>query len=380
MTKAEGAGTPGTAEKRTKPRKAAPAKPRKAAASKPEKTVPATASAAPSHAGHGWLWVALVALALASGGSIASVFLLENAARDAQTRKVEAMIKSISPAELAGRQDEQLAALDSRIAALEKRMQSLPDATAAKEAEAATGLLAEKINGLAARLSAVEKAQANAPAAGPAAGVDSKQVSDELSSLKERIAALEQAQKASVPTATLERNQALVVAVGQLREALASSKPFADELAAVSKLGDSRITGITDRLTQYADQGIATTSELRGEFPKLADAVMQASGATHGGDWIDKAMAKASEVVTVRKVGDVPGDSTEAVLARAENRLAVDDLDGAVAEMGHLKGAAAQAAQDWMTRAQARVTAEKALKDLHLQVIGQIAQSDGTAK
>lgn len=381
-----GSAAPATAKeaggaKDTKPRRAAPAK----TAAKPRKDgAPATATAAAhSRVGHGWLWIAVVALALASGGSIASIWFLESAARDEQTRRLEAMIQSISPSQIAERQNSQAAALEARIGALEQKLAGMPDLGAAKEAEAATGLLAEKLDGLAGRLSDIEKSIGQLHAQ-PAGGDEetrakAKQSADEVAALKERIAALEQT-KQTVSTEIIERNQALVVAVGQLRDALASSKPFVQELAGVSQLGNPGITQITDRIAPFADKGVATTGELRDAFPEVATNVMHASGSERGGDWIDKAIAHASTVVTVRKVGDVAGDTAEAALARAENRLAVDDLDGAVGEMAQLQGPAAEAASGWMDKAKARVAAEKALKDLHLQVIGQIAQSDGPPK
>jgi hypothetical protein len=203
---------------------------------------------------------------------------------------------------------------------------------------------------------------------------------DELDSLKERVASLEQAKAARVPAETIERNQALVVAVGQLREVLGSSKPFAPELSAVTNLGGAGIARIADAVAPYAEHGVATLADLREGFPSVARDVVRAAGGAKDGDWIDKALAEASSVVTVRKVGEVEGDTPEALVARAEARLAADDLAGALEQMSRLSGPPAEAAKDWMAKAAARAAAEKALKDLHLQVIGQIAQSDGSQK
>ena len=383
MTNPEATEVPGISEKQAKPRRPAPAK-----ASKARKTGQDKSGAEPVHSrvGHGWIWVALVAVAIASGGSVASLWYLEKAARHTQTMQLEAVVQAGTPAQIAQQQESQFAALDSRINALEHKLSAIPDLATAKEAEAATGLLAEKIDGLSSRVSELEKSPARlqaGPAAGGSEALDeargtAKRNADELESLKERVAALEQAKRSSVSTETIERNQALVVAVGQLREALGSPKPFASELSAVAALGGSGITQITDRITPYADSGVATAADLREGFPKVAEAVMRAAGEPKSADWVDKAIARASSVVTVRKVGDVEGNTPEAVLARAEGRLANDDLDGALADMSQLTGAPAEAASEWLTKAQARVTADRALKDLHLQVIGQIAQSDGS--
>jgi len=393
MADPEGAEVPGNSQKQEKPRRpaAATAKPAKAKPAKAQPSKPRApakrkpAEPAHSRAGHGWIWTALVALALASGGSVASLWFLQGAARHAQTQHLEALVRAASPAQLAQAQDRKIAALDKRLSDLESRFASIPDLSAVKEAEAATGLLSEKIDGLSGRLSEVEKGLARLQAAGLAGGGEgtdaAKAAAQELDSLKQRVAALEQAKQARVSTETIERNQALVVAVGQLREALASARPFASELSTVTALGDADVARITDKIASFADSGIPTVADLRERFPKMADAVVRAAGESKRANWIDKAIARAASVVTVRKVGpDVEGDTPDALLARAESRLAADDLDGALAEMSKLTGPPAAAAGAWMDKAKARATAEQALKDLHLHVIGQIAQSDGAAK
>lgn len=390
MTKPEDAGLPANSEKPPAAEKEKQAKPRRPAAAGAAKPKQRQAKPAPHpHTGHAWMWVALVALALASGGSIASLWFLEGAARKAQTQQLEAAVAAASPEQLAKRVDSQIAVLESRFNDLEKRVSSIPDLTTAKAAEATTGLLSEKIEGLSGRIAELEKNMGRPQGAATSAQGESapdetrtpaKQISDEIDSLKERIEALEQAKRASASTETIARNQALVVAVGQLREALAGSKSFTAELSAVTALGNSEVSKIADRLTPYAAAGIATVADLREDFPRVADAVVQAAGESKSPDWVDRALARASSVVTVRKVGPVEGNTPGAIVSRAEAHLENDDVDGALAEMGSLTGGAADAAKDWVAKAQARVTAEQTLKDLHLQVIGQIAQSDGSAK
>lgn len=390
MTKPEGAGLPANPEKPPAAEKEKPAKAKRPVAARGQKPKQRQA-VADNHAraGHAWMWVALVALALASGGSIASLWFLEDAARKAQTQQLEAAVATASPEQVTKRQESEIATLDSRLKEMEKRVSAMPDLTSAKEAEAATGLLSEKIEGLSGRIAEIEKNLSKGQGAAASnrgdSGVDEAQArvkenSAAIDSLKERIQVLEQAKQANASTETVQRNQALVVAVGQLREALAGSKPFAAELSAVTALGNSEVAKIADRLTPYAGAGIATIADLRDEFPRTADAVVQASGESKSPDWVARTLAQASSVVTVRKVGPVEGNTPGAIVSRAEAHLANDDVDGALAEMAALAGPAADAGKDWVAKAQARVAAEQALKDLHLQVIGQIAQSDGSTK
>ena len=382
---------PAAPEKPTRPRRSALAKAAKGASPKSVGPKSARKSAAPAaHTGHGWMWAAMVALAMASGGSVAGLWFLESAARDAQNKHLESVIQAELQTVVAGQPAPgdagKLAALDARIGAVEKHVTGGADSGSIKETEAATALLVEKIEGLSGRIGDVEKelAQIKTSGAGPgdtaaleSARQEAKKNADELAALKDRLAAIEQSQHTNASTASIQRNQTLVVAVGQLREALGSAKPFSQELATVTSLGDADVSKIVEPIASYADKGIATVSDLRGEFPQVAAAVVQAQGAPQSGGWVNKALSEAG--VSVRKVGPVEGTSPEAIVARAEDKLSGDDLDGALSEMSALSQTP-PAADAWLEKAKARQAAEHAMKDLHLRVIGQIAQSDGSSK
>ncbi len=379
---------PAAPEKPTRPRRSAAAK---GASTKSGGAKSARKAAAPAaHTGHGWMWAAMVALAIASGGSVAGLWFLESAARDAQNKHLETAIQAQLQTAAAGQPAAldagKLAALDARIGAVEKHVTGVADSSSIKETEAATALLAEKIEGLSGRIGDIEKMLAQIKTgnvgSGDAAALDSarqeaKKNVDELAALKDRLAAIEQTQHTTASTASVQRNQTLVVAVGQLREALGSAKPFSQELTTVTSLGDADISKIVEPITPYADKGIATVSDLREEFPQVAAAIVQAEGAPQSGGWVNKALSEAG--VSVRKVGPIEGTSAEAIVARAEDKLSGDDLDGALSEMSTLQQTP-PAASAWLEKAKARQAAEHAMKDLHLRVIGQIAQSDGSSK
>ena len=383
---------PAAPEKPIRPRRSASAKdgakPAAKSTAKGGGSKSARKAAAPAaHTGHGWMWAAMVALAIASGGAVAGLWFLESAARDAQNKHLEAAIQAQLQTAIAGQTAPsdagKLAALDARIGAVEKHVTGAAEPASIKETEAATALLAEKIEGLSGRIGDIEKTLAQIKTANTgsadaaaldAARQEAKKNADELAALKDRLAAIEQSQHATASTASVQRNQTLVVAVGQLREALGSAKPFAQELATVTSLGDADVSKIVEPITPYADKGIATVSDLRGEFPQIAAAIVQTEGASQGSGWVNKALTEAG--VSVRKVGPVEGTSAEAIVARAEDKLSGDDLDGALTEMSALQQVP-PAADAWLEKAKARQAAEHAMKDLHLRVIGQIAQSDG---
>ena len=127
-------------------------------------------------------------------------------------------------------------------------------------------------------------------------------------------------------------------------------------------------------LTPHAATGIATLETLRNRFTPLAEAILRAAvappGGSPGGTWISRTLARLSGLVTVRRVGgDVAGDTTEAIVARAEARLGVGDLAAAVAEVVALDGAGAEVAASWLGDARARLAAEASLAALDARVI-----------
>lgn len=337
----------------------------------------------PHHPGHGWLWAALVAVAILNGGAIATVWLMEAATQRADIDRIETHLRSEMSTAVVKAADEQLATIKSQVSALAERVDQIPDRASAKETEAAMALLAEKVDGLTERIATLEKSRAAAQTSGTeaaqAASDVAKRNAEELATLKERLDRLESKQAAEAP-AERERKQALVVAVGQLREALTDSKPFTDELDTVTKLGGDTVREMTAAIAPFADSGIPTADQLKRQFQDVEKKILAAAATPQKGDWIDKAISQATSVVTVRKVGPVEGDTPEAICSRAEARLKADDLQGAVDELAALKDAPAAAAEAWLKQARARLASRSVMRDLQNHVIGQIAQTDGPAQ
>lgn len=334
---------------------------------------------ASSHAGHGWIWVALVAVAILSGGGIATVWLVEAATQQADAERIEARLRADMAGAIAEAADERMGELRTQLREIQERVANIPDRATAKETEAAMALLAEKIDGLAERIGDLEKRPQAVQADGASeeavasAAADAKRNADKLAALADRLAKLEATQESQAPEA--ERKQTLVVAVGQLREALNDSKPFASELESVTALGGAEVRAMTADIAPHAASGIPTAAELRKRFGPVAKKILAAESAPKDGDWVDKALSQASDVVSIRKVGPVEGDDPGAIVSRAEAQLAASDLQSAVDELGGLEGAPAEAAKDWLAQARARLASQRVMRELHNHVIGQIAQT-----
>jgi uroporphyrinogen-III synthase len=263
----------------------------------------------------------------------------------------------LGPALIGARLPRPPAGLEQRLARLDDQASRLAERVT--EAEA-TG----RVEALAARLDSLEAALADKPeAVEPAVGEEIAAVRAAVVALESEVAALA-ARLNQIDTGGATGAATLLLAVGQLRAAV-DAGPFADELAAVAALaGESgEIATLLDPLAAAAETGTVSLETLRARFDRAAVAVLRADAAPAEGGWLDHALAEVKGLVTVRRVGaDIAGDGADAVLARAEARLADGDVAGAVALVESLTTAAA--AGDWLADARAHAEARAALDAL----------------
>lgn len=202
-------------------------------------------------------------------------------------------------------------------------------------------------------------------------GTKVQELEPKLSALSDQVANMPKG-------AEQQRAAALIVAIGELRSALASDKSFAAELSALNDLTQTddavrpRLKPIVDALAPFADSGVPTLSQLAAGFPATDIArAGEAEIATEVADdpWYQRlwhgTVHALSEVFTLRPVGpEVEGEGTLPRLARAEAKVGEGDLGGAVAELKGLSGLAAETAAEWIALAEARLTVEHAAAQL----------------
>lgn len=318
----------------------------------------------------------------------------------------------------AGASDEanrRLGTLEQRLAAAEQQLNQLaqrpaPDAASSNPDEAAAG----RIEALEKRLAAAEQSlsqlgsQPGQPAAPDAALAPLREAverqKDELATLAGRVAALEQrpgadpaaladlqgaTAKLGAALATLDQrvatlastvanvananaseaaasiDPALLLALGQLRQALQGSGPFVAELTAVTTLATDRadVKAALAPLAEAAPKGVPSLALLRQRFDGLAGAIAGAGAAPAAADdWGSQVLGKLRGLVSVRRVGSAAGgDGPDAAVAQAESALSGDDLAGAVTALETLHGPPMVAARDWLEAARRRLAAEAAL-------------------
>ena len=228
------------------------------------------------------------------------------------------------------------------------------------------------------RLGEMARTAESAPSAGALAAVGEFEARNERLSAAVRNMAgrLDRVESVRMPAADSESAaRALVLAVGQLREALRTSGPYANEVAAVKALvGDEpEALGAVAVLEKTADAGIPTLAALRVEFDAVARRVVMESIDLGGDGWLNRAGKWLFSIVSVRRTGDgALGVEPDAVVARAEALLASGDIMAAVDALAALDGAAAAAVDSWRARAGSRLAAERAIAKLHIHAISRV--------
>lgn len=253
------------------------------------------------------------------------------------------------------------AALEDRIGAYEQRLGALERQLAG---------LGESINGVAARINEIAEAQKNDvdPAQLAMLMAENRRLSQELARLQETVGTLD---------ATLgerreqRRGDSLVLALGQLREQLARGVPYAGALATARSLAadDQAVLQHLAALESTAPRGVPTRAVLRERFDRAAAEAVRSDRLAGASGWWRPIAERLSSLVNWRRVDAIEGDSAEAILARAEQRLAADDLAGAIAEAEKLQGPAAAAMQAWLADARTRAAADAAIGGLTAHVL-----------
>ena len=331
-------------------------------------------------------------------------------ALEAAVARVEGRVASAAATAGAALPQSDAARLGTRIEALETRPAPSPPAP-----DKRIDPLVGKVDALGGRLDRLERvaaATAGTPSAAEGAGTsptlaallaENARLAAELGRMTERIARLEAAGgpelagKVEAAGARVEgieadlkrlsesgrtrKGDALLLAVGQLREAASGSRPFDVELQLVLKAatGEAGIGEAAGPLAAFSREGVPTRAALKAQFPELAARAAQAALAPEEGGWLNRTAARFSRVVTVRRVGEGAerGEGALAAIARAENRLAAGDLAAAAVALEGLEGAPGKVFGEWREGAGARATIDVAIARLSRRAIERFAAAGG---
>jgi hypothetical protein len=188
-----------------------------------------------------------------------------------------------------------------------------------------------------------------------------------LEPLSAKLAAVE-ADIGTLKTNESSRNEAasrilLSLELTNLRRAIERGGSFAKEMAAVRAIAPKDLD--LAPLAQHAEAGLPSVASLEGGFVAAANAALDAE---RTGDpeasVIDQLWSGAQSIVRIRKTGEVAGNTTEAVVARMEQRLAQSDLEGVSREAADLGEKPKAAMAFWLGQVEARLTVDRSLASI----------------
>ncbi|WP_105432974.1 COG4223 family protein [Neorhizobium sp. T6_25] len=154
-----------------------------------------------------------------------------------------------------------------------------------------------------------------------------------------------------------EQQVARAVAAAALKAGIDRGGPFETELQTfVTVAGDD--PAVAD-LQKFASAGVPARAELQRDFPRIADAMLEATVQSDPNEGVaSRLLSSAMSVVKVRRVGDVQGETPDAVVARIENALRNGDLQASAREWDALPEPAKAVSRDFKQKLDARIQVE----------------------
>jgi hypothetical protein len=197
-------------------------------------------------------------------------------------------------------------------------------------------------------------------------------VANEMRELSARLSTMEEEVRATSGLRVESRGQAIAMAVTILRDALQRGGPFVIALNQLERSAgdDEVIAEQIATLKPLSEQGAPTLEKLRQSFPIMAQEAVAAATDDHSGSVLDATWANIKKLIPIRRVDAAGEESLEGRLVLAENALAQDDLDAAVAALQGVEGDhAAAAVSDWLQAAERRQTLNEAIATLSSHAI-----------
>ncbi|MCW8971281.1 MAG: uroporphyrinogen-III synthase, partial [Rhodospirillales bacterium] len=275
-----------------------------------------------------------------SSNAVAPDFAALREERERMRQQIDALLTRVGELESEVKETRKVAAVLSprsgeAVAALSDRVSRLEGGSGGVAADSAA------LRALSERIASLEEG-----------GTRSTQQADQtLNEIRERLKELEQESGVS---GRQSGASAFVIAVGQLRAAVTTARPFASELAAIKSLSDAPEVAIpVAALEPLAAHGMPSLSSLQVEFDGISGAIIRASVTPDGDGWWQRTIQRLSSVVSVRRTGDnLSGDGVDAVVARTAAALERGDLAEAIAAISTLEGGPADVAAAWRAKAE----------------------------
>ncbi len=175
------------------------------------------------------------------------------------------------------------------------------------------------------------------------------------------------------------KSNALLLAVGQLRDTARTANGFAEPFATVEALAGGTASHKTALgvLRKHAAKGVPDLPILQRQFDQLSGDIVRASYTPAGDSWVDQTLFKISRLVTFRRTGESGArkDDVAGMVARAELRLAAGDLKSAIGLVKKLPDGPRKVSQKWLKAAQSRLAVDRAISQLFQNALKGVSAS-----
>ncbi|MEM0899973.1 MAG: mitofilin family membrane protein [Pseudomonadota bacterium] len=171
---------------------------------------------------------------------------------------------------------------------------------------------------------------------------------------------------------------ARAVAATSLKTAVDRGAPFMNELETFASIGGGEDTIAS--LREYAAGGVPTLAALTERAGGVANAIVAiGEGLDENASIADRLMSSARSLVSVRRTGEVEGDTPEAIAARIEADLKNGDLQAALNEWETLPGSAKNVSADFADAMRARLNADTLVQTILNNAMAGTASSSNDA-
>ncbi|MCM5554515.1 uroporphyrinogen-III synthase [Pleomorphomonas sp. NRK KF1] len=284
---------------------------------------------------------------------------------------------SIDPATLETR----LGEVADRLAAGQAAMETLGDRIATLEGRETPAVdlapLGARVDELAARLDAAEKATADRPTVDPAAiatlegrlaelTTEAEGLKAESAALAPRLAAIEE-RLANAPKGG--EIAALSLALTSLSGKIDAGLPFSADLAVIAAAAPD-LPGLDD-LRAVADQGVPTRDRLLATLP--VDAMLARRPVEPGKGWMEGVFDSAKSLVNYRETGPAATDPASGAVEAIRDALKRGDAAAAKAAADTLPAWARPPAESWLAELDARVRVDAGIKAISARIVDRLS-------
>ncbi len=272
--------------------------------------------------------------------------------KDARTR-LDALEKSAGTSD-GGQSTAALTALESKVAELTSKVATISSGAADDVSSAVSSKLTAIESAQTTQQTLTTSLQTGLTQLSNTIAADEKKQDQLVAELQTRLASIEK----TLDGPRQDIKVAKAIAAASLKAAIDRGGSFMAELEAFASVdGDS---GAVSQLRTFAASGVPSRAKLLNEFPAAANAMINADGGvTSDTGFFDRLVDSASSLVKVRPVGEVAGDSVQAIVARMESQLKNGNLQGAMDEWKTLPQASQSASAQFEKDLQARIQVEK---------------------